>query len=565
MKFRVFVFCIALMTLFLLLAHATGTVQLSKTGQTISYGTGDDGAIQAGVTWPSPRFVDNADGTVTDNLTGLVWLKNANCTDTVGGIAIVSKLPWADALTWSNALANGACGLSDGSTAGQWRLPNVNELESLVDYSNANPPLPTGHPFTNVILGGYWSSTSAIGSSPPCAYYVDMINGMANYVDKTDLNSNHYVWPVRGVLPPTISGTPPSATVGSSYTFTPTTTNATSFSLTAGTLPPGLGLNTSTGAISGTPTTAGTYSGIQITATGNGGSTSLSGLSITVNKGTPTITTLPTASSITLGQALSSSTLSGGSGSVPGSFTFTSPSTVPGSTGSYSASITFTPTDSADYISVTGTVTVTVAKATPTITTLPTASSITLGQALSSSTLSGGAGSVPGSFAFTNPSTAPDTVGSYSASITFTPTDSADYNSVTGTVTVAVNQLQAAPSITSVSSTTFTVGTAGTFTVTAAGAPSPTISKISGTLPNGVTFTNGVLSGTPATGTAGSYPITIKASNNVSPDATQNFTLTVSGSSPPGPGPTPVPVMDGWWMFPGILAGLGMMARRRKQ
>ena len=60
-----------------------------KTGQTLCYdslgavvpcaGTGQDGEIKAGVAWPSPRFTDNSNGTVTDNLTGLIWLKNANC------------------------------------------------------------------------------------------------------------------------------------------------------------------------------------------------------------------------------------------------------------------------------------------------------------------------------------------------------------------------------------------------------------------------------------------------------------------------------------------------------
>ncbi len=49
-----------------------------KTGQTTPYGAGDDGALQKGVAWPTPRFTDSENGTVTDNLTGLIWLKNAN-------------------------------------------------------------------------------------------------------------------------------------------------------------------------------------------------------------------------------------------------------------------------------------------------------------------------------------------------------------------------------------------------------------------------------------------------------------------------------------------------------
>jgi 6-phosphogluconolactonase (cycloisomerase 2 family) len=85
------------------------------------------------------------------------------------------------------------------------------------------------------------------------------------------------------------------------------------------------------------------------------------------------------------------------------------------------------------------------------------------------------------------------------------------------------------PTITSADNTIFTVGTAGTFTVTATGDPAPTFA-LTGTLPTGVTFdtTTGVLSGTLATGTNGTYPLTITASNGVSPDATQTFTLTVA-------------------------------------
>jgi DNA-binding beta-propeller fold protein YncE len=50
---------------------------VSKTGQAISCADGDDGALQKGVVWPIPRFTDNQNGTVTDNLTGLMWIKNA--------------------------------------------------------------------------------------------------------------------------------------------------------------------------------------------------------------------------------------------------------------------------------------------------------------------------------------------------------------------------------------------------------------------------------------------------------------------------------------------------------
>lgn len=191
-----------------ILAYATvgATIQLPRTGQTSCYdasgtaiacsGTGQDGALQKGVAWPSPRFSDNANGTVTDNLTGLIWLKNANCTDAVAGIGSPSGLNWTEALTWSNNLASGKCGLSDGSTAGQWRLPNINELESLLDISISSPwALPTGHPFTGVKLDEYWSSTSN-SSDRYFAWSVGMYHGDVDYRTKS---MALYVWPVRGV------------------------------------------------------------------------------------------------------------------------------------------------------------------------------------------------------------------------------------------------------------------------------------------------------------------------------------------------------------------------------
>jgi hypothetical protein len=85
-----------------------------------------------------------------------------------------------------------------------------------------------------------------------------------------------------------------------------------------------------------------------------------------------------------------------------------------------------------------------------------------------------------------------------------------------------------APTITSADNVTFSVETAGTFTVTATGTPSPSFA-LTGDLPSGVTFndTTGVLSGTPDTGSGGIYKLTITASNGISPAATQIFTLTV--------------------------------------
>jgi hypothetical protein len=79
------------------------------------------------VAFPYPRFLPNSNGTVTDTLTGLVWLKQANAI----------HLPWADAVAAVNGLASGQCGLTDGSVAGQWRMPTRNEMQSLSDRMQA--------------------------------------------------------------------------------------------------------------------------------------------------------------------------------------------------------------------------------------------------------------------------------------------------------------------------------------------------------------------------------------------------------------------------------------------
>jgi len=158
---------------------------VEKTGQTTSFAPGDDGDLQMGVPWPDPRFNDNEDGTVTDNLTGLIWLKNANC---------FGKRSWSKSLSDCNSLASGNCGLTDGSVAGDWRLPNVKELLSLIDYGKnyPDPGLPSGHPFLGIQYV-YWSSNTFEYTGLP--WYVTT-SGSLESVQDYDMCIS--VWPVRG-------------------------------------------------------------------------------------------------------------------------------------------------------------------------------------------------------------------------------------------------------------------------------------------------------------------------------------------------------------------------------
>ena len=166
-----------------------------RTGQTLCYdvdgfqlscsGTGQDGEYQKGVAWPSPRFTDNNNGTITDNLTGLIWLKDANC---------FGLRTWNIALSDSNGLLSGQCDLMDGSSVGDWRLPNRNELFSLFDIENYDPALPSGHPFYNVRFFDYWSSSTRIDRTNE----VRTVNMDIAGVYSADKNFNQGVWPVRG-------------------------------------------------------------------------------------------------------------------------------------------------------------------------------------------------------------------------------------------------------------------------------------------------------------------------------------------------------------------------------
>ncbi len=259
-----------------------------------------------------------------------------------------------------------------------------------------------------------------------------------------------------------------SATVGTGYTNGGVSISASggtpSYTYSAAGLPAGVSLS-SAGAFSGTPTAGGTFS-VVVTAKDSASpqNTGSQTYSLTVNA--PTITLSPS----TLPNGIVGTTYAGGPVSSSGG---TSPYSYAVSSGS-----------------------------------LPPGLSLTA------------SGASAGSFTGT-----PTTAGSYTFTVkaTDSSTGTGSPYSETQSYTVVIEH---APSITSANNTTFTASVTGTFTVTATGSPAPTFTE-GGNLPSGVTLTTaGVLSGT--TTAAGVYPITITASNGVSPNATQSFTLTVN-------------------------------------
>ena len=194
-------FC--LMIFFQLTPHAlAATVTLPQTGQSACWdaagtpvpctGTGQDGELKTGRAWPSPRFIDNGDQTETDQLTGLVWSKDAN--------------PAGTARSWQNALDYlKTLNIQNFRGHSDWRLPNLNELRSLTQLQQgALATWLDTQGFSNVQANGYWSGDSDAYFTDS-AWFVGMDSGYVYSTAKTD---SYYVWPVRGGIP-----SPPAAAV----------------------------------------------------------------------------------------------------------------------------------------------------------------------------------------------------------------------------------------------------------------------------------------------------------------------------------------------------------------
>ena len=343
--------------------------------------------------------------------------------------------------------------------------------------------------FTTGAPAGTVSGNSAYTSA---SYTIPTTNGAGNYTWKTsytgDTNNNSVsacggtgqTLTVNLALSPSSLS---SATVGTSYTnggvSITASGGASPYTFSATGLPAGVSLSSS-GVFSGTPTTGGTFSSVTVNVHDNASPQNTGSQTYTLTVNAPTITLSPS----TLPDGIVGTTYAGGPVSASGG---TSPYT-------YSVSV----------------------------------GSLPLGLSLTASGAS--AGSFTGS---------PTTAGSYTFTVkaTDSSTGTGPYSG-TLSYTVVVEQ---APSITSANNATFTAGVAGTFSVTSTGSPTPAFTE-TGNLPSGVTLTTaGVLAGT--TTAAGVYPIIITANNGISPNATQNFTLTVSlSSSTPGSYTYSVPV-----------------------
>ena len=257
-------------------------------------------------------------------------------------------------------------------------------------------------------------------------------------------------------------------------------------------------------------------------------------------QGTPAVGSLPLASSIDFNQPLSASTLTGGeflgagNTQIAGSYSWQNNTTSFTAPGTFSETAVFTPNDIKDYSPATFSVNVVVTTITPTVGSLPLASSLGFNQPLSASTLTGGEflgvgnTQIAGSYSWQNGTTSFTAPGTFSEIAVFTPNDIKDYAPVTFSVQVTVISTM---SFTQSSLPAATLGEAYNQSIVVSGGTAPYgYSITSGSLPVGMALSSaGVLSGTP--NTAGSYAFTLTVKDAKGFTASQSMVFSVAKGS----------------------------------
>ncbi|MBN1420534.1 MAG: DUF1566 domain-containing protein [Planctomycetes bacterium] len=161
---------------------------LPATGQTESYRDGDDGNYRTGCPTDA-RFVDNGDDTVTDNCTGLMWQQTTADTNGDGTVTDGDQLAWDHAIDYCNDL--------DFAGHSDWRLPNVRELQSIVDYGRFDPAIDPVFEAQASSRYYYWSSSGKADYSDTHAWEVGFTRGSVGDADSTDKTSPLHVRAVR--------------------------------------------------------------------------------------------------------------------------------------------------------------------------------------------------------------------------------------------------------------------------------------------------------------------------------------------------------------------------------
>jgi alpha-tubulin suppressor-like RCC1 family protein len=572
-------------------------VNLPRTGQADCFdsdgapiscaGTGQDGELQMGAAWPHPRFMDNGDQTVTDNMTSLIWTRDANLITTrapsfsLDGTTSNGAVAWQTALDYVRKLNQDSyLGFSD------WRLPNRNELASVMNYVETNPFAWLNWQGIFNVRNNYWTSAT-VASLTGNAWNVHT-TGIIVGENKSGTNGGSFVWPVRGgvISNAATSGsetgiiqttggkslaktdalmaaaaaalsvsttTVANGYVCSAYSQTLAATGGATpytWSRSSGTLPAGLTLSTA-GVVSGTPTTAGTKS-VTFKVKDAKAATSTKTLSIAVNAAL-TISTTTVANGY-IGVVYSQTLAANGgktpciwsvtSGTLPAGLAISSAGAISG-TPATAGSKTFT-VQVADSNSVKATKSLTIViNPALTITTLSLPDpyiGTAYNQILAATggktayTWSITSGTLPAGLTLSSAgiiSGTPTTAGSCSFTVQVK-----DANTTTSTKSLSV-AVYAAMSVSTASLPAGNVGTVYSQPLTVMGGKTPyTWSITSGALPVGLTLnaSTGIVSGTPATGGSNTVSFQVKDSNNIavakSLIITIATTLSVTGVSP---------------------------------
>jgi hypothetical protein len=410
-------------------------------------------------------------------------------------VAIGSPIPSSDVISGASSDGNGNVGVTftvpAGATSGQVTVsetskPSVSATSTDPFTVSSGTPVSTSSPLAGYTIGisliGWWNGSGFDSPPAPCSTAdqsgVQRITLLAAAPNNVSDTLDFVVLNPGTVTSVITSSASTTFTVGTAGTFTVTSTGFPTPTVSeSGSLPSGVSFNAATGVLSGTPAagTGGTYP-ITFTATNSAGPPFTQPFTLTVNQA-PVITSV-NQTTFTVGTA--------------GTFTVTT---------------TGFPAPTLTNANFTGCTT----------STLPSGVTFTA-NSNGTATLAGTPGAGTGR----------------TYALCLNASNGVNPNA-TQSFTLTVDQ---APVITSVNQTTFTVGTAGTFTVTTTGFPAPTLTNANftgcttSTLPSGVTFTansNGTatLAGTPGAGTGRTYALCLNASNGVNPNATQSFTLTV--------------------------------------
>jgi hypothetical protein len=375
---------------------------------------------------------------------------------------------------------------------------------------------------TSNVAAGTFTYSPASGTTPSAG--TQTLTATFTPTDTANYNTaTGTVSLVVGKATPTVTwATPAAITYGTALSATQL--NATSnvaagtfsYSPASGTMP-SVGTQTLTATF--TPTDTANYN----TATGT--------VSLVIGKATPTVT-WATPAAITYGTALSATQLNATSNVAAGTFSYSPASGTTPSAGTQTLTATFTPTDTANYNTATGTVSLVVGKATPTIT-WSTPAAITYGTALSATQLNATSNVAAGAFSYSPASGTTPSAGTQTLTATFTPTDTTNYN--TATASVSLNVIVAVPGApTAVSATTANGEATVTFT-----APSNTGSSAITGYTIRATATDGPVVTVTATGSPAkvsgltpgkSYRFTVIANNSAgaSDSSTTSDALTIS-------------------------------------